>query len=58
MLHDNKDYLDQQELDVLASFYSHGFVGLIKEWIENSCVHPSELMSDIVKHQIHGKFKI
>lgn len=47
--------LDTDKKEVIASFYSHGFVGLIKEWIENSCSPEPEYMASTVKTSIHDQ---
>ncbi|GGH87947.1 dihydroxyacetone kinase transcriptional activator DhaS [Pullulanibacillus pueri] len=39
----------------LASFYSHGFVGTVKEWIENYCVVPPSDMALLMKHMINNQ---
>lgn len=57
MLRDSNKHLDQQELDILASFYSHGFVGLVKEWIEKSCVYSPEMMASIIRQQVLNQLR-
>ena len=41
--------------NTIASFYSHGFVGTIKDWIESKCeVDPSimSLMKNMINNQL------
>ncbi len=38
---------------LMASFYSHGFVGIIKEWIENDCKVDLSTMSSLMKNMIN-----
>lgn len=41
--------------NTIASFYSHGFVGTIKDWIESKCeVYPS-IMSSLMKNMINNQ---
>ncbi|WP_117169935.1 dihydroxyacetone kinase transcriptional activator DhaS [Paraliobacillus sediminis] len=54
LVHSNNT-LDTDKKEIIASFYSHGFVGLIKEWIENSCSPEPEYMANTVKTSIHDQ---
>lgn len=41
--------------NTLASFYSHGFVGTIKDWIENNCIVNPSIMSSMIKNMINNQ---
>jgi probable dihydroxyacetone kinase regulator len=41
--------------NTLASFYSHGFVGTIKDWIENNCIEEPSIMSSMIKNMINNQ---
>ncbi|SDC35226.1 transcriptional regulator, TetR family [Pelagirhabdus alkalitolerans] len=45
------------DIDILASFYAHGFVGLIKEWIEQDCEEDPDRMAFLIKQHVIDQFK-
>ena len=42
----------------IASFYSHGFVGTIKDWIENHCAMAPAVLSALMKEMIHNQLAL
>ncbi len=38
-----------EEKELMASFYSHGFVGMIQDWIERDCETNQTVMSTLMK---------
>ena len=47
--------ISEVKKDTLASFYSHGFVGTIKDWIENHCAVDPSIMSSMMKNMINNQ---
>ncbi|EEM18206.1 Transcriptional regulator, TetR [Bacillus pseudomycoides DSM 12442] len=47
--------ISEVKKDTLASFYSHGFVGTIKDWIENHCAIDPSIMSSMMKNMINNQ---
>lgn len=41
--------------NTLASFYSHGFVGTIKDWIENNCNVAPNIMASMIRNLINNQ---
>ncbi|HDR3992921.1 TPA: TetR/AcrR family transcriptional regulator C-terminal domain-containing protein, partial [Bacillus anthracis] len=41
--------------NTIASFYSHGFVGTIKDWIESKCEVDPSIMSSLMKNMINNQ---
>ncbi len=41
--------------NAMASFYSHGFVGTVKAWIENHCPMAPQQLSSLMKEMIHNQ---
>ena len=41
--------------ELMASFYSYGFVGIIKEWIEKDCPLESSTISSLMKYMINDQ---
>ncbi len=41
--------LSDETKNTIASFYSHGFVGTIKDWIESKCEVDPSIMSSLMK---------
>ncbi|PXW88299.1 TetR family transcriptional regulator [Streptohalobacillus salinus] len=40
--------LTEKKKETIASFFSHGLVGIITDWIEAGCVEPPEELADYV----------
>ncbi|MFC3883863.1 dihydroxyacetone kinase transcriptional activator DhaS [Bacillus songklensis] len=47
--------VSEEGKSLIASFYSHGFVGTIKDWIENACIVDSSIMSSLMKNMINDQ---
>ncbi|MBH5318470.1 dihydroxyacetone kinase transcriptional activator DhaS [Paenibacillus sp. GSMTC-2017] len=47
--------VSEEKKSFLASFYSHGFGGTIKDWISNDCVVDPSVMSSLMKMIIHDQ---
>lgn len=50
--------ISKQRKDVIASFYSYGFVGTVKTWIENSCNVKPEVMSKLMTEMVNAQMII
>ncbi|CAM4252929.1 TetR family transcriptional regulator [Bacillus manliponensis] len=48
--------ISEIEKATLASFYSHGFVGTVKDWIENHCAVDPSIMSSMMRNMINNQF--
>ncbi|WP_182200728.1 dihydroxyacetone kinase transcriptional activator DhaS [Paraliobacillus salinarum] len=48
MVRDLTPMKSSEQSDYMARFYSYGFVGIIKDWIESGCKHSPEMMRDVV----------
>ncbi|WP_179037943.1 dihydroxyacetone kinase transcriptional activator DhaS [Paenibacillus sp. URB8-2] len=55
LLTDSQLEIPEESKQTLASFYSHGFVGTIKDWIENNCVIKPFVLSSLMKDMIHNQ---
>ncbi len=47
--------VSNERKELMASFYSHGFVGIIKEWIENDCALETSTMSSLMKYMMNDQ---
>lgn len=47
--------ISDEDADLIASFYSHGYVGIIKDWIEHNCNVEPSIMSSLMKNMINGQ---
>ncbi|EOO14867.1 MULTISPECIES: dihydroxyacetone kinase transcriptional activator DhaS [Bacillus cereus group] len=47
--------LSDETKNTIASFYSHGFVGTIKDWIESKCEVDPSIMSSLMKNMINNQ---
>lgn len=47
--------VSEEKKSLLASFYSHGFGGTIKDWIQNACMVNPSVMSSLMKTMIHDQ---
>lgn len=47
--------ISEEGKNLFASFYSHGFVGTIKDWIENGCMVEPSTMSSLMKNMINNQ---
>ena len=47
--------ISEEGKSLFASFYSHGFVGTIKDWIENGCIVEPVTMSSLMKNMINDQ---
>lgn len=50
--------ITKQRKDLMASFYSYGFVGTVKTWIENSCHIKPEVMSKLITEMVDAQMLI
>lgn len=50
--------ITKQRKDLIASFYSFGFVGTVKTWIENSCNVVPEVMSKLITEMVDAQMLI
>ncbi|KMY45743.1 TetR family transcriptional regulator [Bacillus sp. FJAT-27916] len=48
-----KQSIAAAEKELLASFYSHGFVGMIQDWIEQDCQTDKVVMSALMKNMMN-----
>jgi len=46
-----------EEKELMASFYSHGFVGMIQDWIERDCETDQAVMSSLMKKMMNDMLK-
>jgi probable dihydroxyacetone kinase regulator len=47
--------ISAERRNAIASFYSHGFVGTVKAWIENHCPMAPLVLSSLMKEMIHNQ---
>ena len=47
--------ISNERKELMASFYSYGFVGIIKEWIEKDCPFESSTISSLMKYMINDQ---
>lgn len=57
LLMDNELEMSETSKNALASFYSHGFVGTMKDWIEHHCEIEPHILSNLLKDMIHYQLK-
>lgn len=52
-----KGTLSNEHRIFLASYYSHGFVGLIKDWLEQGCQTEPEALSQLFEQIVHQQLR-
>ena len=54
-LGDRVSLVSEERKEMMASFYGYGFVGMIKDWIEDDCRVNSSTMSSLMKYMINDQ---
>lgn len=54
-LTDKPIHISEANKNMVASFYSHGFVGTIKDWIEHHCSIQPSVLSSLIKEMIRNQ---
>jgi probable dihydroxyacetone kinase regulator len=55
LLANSRLIVSEERKSLIASFFSHGFVGTLKDWIENGCIVDSSIMSSLIKNMINNQ---